>query len=295
MTDAILISLAVFLRITSNPLANVFQKKLATKGNHPLLVNFLTYALLSIVCLFFVGSIQWAKLPQQFWLYAVLGGIVGAVGNGFLVKALQKGDLSVLGPINAYKSVVAIVVGIFLLGEILNIWGAIGIVLIIYGSYFVLDTTKERFTLKLLKKSEIQFRIWAMLLTAIEAVFTKKVILATSVELAFMSWCIFGAFFSFILLYIDQMNVKNEISKVAYADIGKYLVLILCVGTMQFTTNYSLNHLPVGYALSFFQLSTIISVLFGYKIFKEQDIRKKLAGSAIMVIGSILIIILKDR
>lgn len=295
MTDTILISLAVFLRITSNPLGNVFQKQLAGKGNHPLLVNFLTYSLLSMVCLFFIGSIQWAELPRQFWLYALLGGIVGAVGNGFLIKALQKGDLSVLGPINAYKSVVGIIVGVFLLGEILNIWGAIGIILIIYGSYFVLDTTKEKFTLELLNKSEVQFRIWAMLLTAIEAVFTKKVILATSIKLAFISWCIFGALFSFILLQIEKMNFKNEIKKVACADIGKYLLLIICIGTMQFTTNYSLNHLPVGYALSFFQLSTIISVLFGYKIFKEQDIRKKLAGSAIMIIGSVLIIILKDR
>jgi drug/metabolite transporter (DMT)-like permease len=63
---------------------------------------------------------------------------------------------------------------------------------------------------------------------------------------------------------------------------------------MQFTTNFALDHIPVGYALSLFQLSTIVSVLLGHRIFKEQDIYKKLIGSVIMMIGSIVIILLKD-
>jgi uncharacterized membrane protein len=126
LSETILISIAVLLRIFSNPLANVFQKQLTIKGNHPLLINFLTYSLLLIVCIFIPASIKWLELPAAFWLYAVLGGTVGALGNAFLVKALQKGDLSVLGPINAYKSVVGIFAGIFLLGEIPNLWGVLG-------------------------------------------------------------------------------------------------------------------------------------------------------------------------
>jgi valyl-tRNA synthetase len=48
----------------------------------------------------------------------LLGGLVGALGNAFLVKAIQNGELSVLGPINSYKSVVGVVVAVFLLGEV---------------------------------------------------------------------------------------------------------------------------------------------------------------------------------
>jgi drug/metabolite transporter (DMT)-like permease len=62
---------------------------------------------------------------------------------------------------------------------------------------------------------------------------------------------------------------------------------------MQLTTNYVLDHMPVGYALALFQLSTIVSVLLGYRIFKEGEIAKKLLGSAIMLVGSVLIILLK--
>ena len=294
MIETVLTPIAVLLRIFSNPLGNVFQKQLTSKDNHPLLINFLTYLLLAILCIFISVGVHWYKLPMQFWLYSILGGIAGAVGNGFLVKALQKGDLSVLGPINSYKSVVGIIVGIFLLGEIPNVWGISGIALIIYGSYFVLDTTEDRFSWALLKRPEIQYRIWAMILTAIEAVFIKKIILASSATIAFISWCWFGTLFSFLFLLLYRLNLKDEIRKVTSKDISKYVYLVICIGTMQFTTTYAFDHMPVGYALSLFQLSIIVSVLLGHHVFKEQDIRKKLIGSVIMIIGSIVIILLKD-
>jgi len=292
LITTLLTFLAVLLRVISNPLGNVFQKQLTAKGNHPLLVNFLTYFLLSIVCIAIAVNVPWKELPKQFWIYSILGGIVGAAGNGFLVKALQKGALSVLGPVNSYKSIVGIIVGIFLLGEIPNLWGILGIALIIYGSYFVLDTTEERFSWALLKKPEIQFRIWAMILTAIEAVFVKKVILASSTSIAFISWCWFGAIFSFLLLLVYRLNIKEEIRNINHNDFSKYALLVLCIGTMQFTTNYAFDHIPVGYALALFQLSIIVSVLLGHRIFQESDIRKKLIGSAIMLAGSVVIILM---
>ena len=291
-TSTLLVSLAVLLRIFSNPLANVFQKQLTAKTIHPLFVNFLTYFLLSGFCLVILLFIQLPVLSRNFWVFSILGGIAGALGNGFLIKALQYGELSVLGPVNSYKSVVGIIVGIFLLSEIPNMWGIAGIILIIYGSYFVLDTTKERFSLALLKRKDIQYRIWAMILTAIEAVFVKKVILASSTLPAFIGWCIFGAVFSFILVFINRVDFKFQITKINKNELGKFATLVLCIGTMQFTTNYSFANMPVGYALSLFQLSTIVSVLLGSRVFKEPELRKKLIGSAIMIFGSVVIILL---
>lgn len=292
--EPILTSIAVFLRIVSNPLANVFQKQLTNKGHHPLIVNFLTYLLLSLACIYTALGIEWKALPDQFWHFSLLAGMAGALGNGFLVKALHKGDLSVLGPVNSYKSVVGLVFGIFLLGEIPNVWGVLGIALIIYGSYFVLDTTEEGFSWQLLKRSEIQYRIWAMILTAIEAVFIKRIILASSTTIAFISWCFFGAFFSFLLLFVNRLSLQEEARHAAPVDYMRYVLLIICIGTMQYTTNYAFEQLPVGYALSLFQLSSIASVLLGYRIFNEQDIRKKLIGSVVMIIGSVVIVLLKD-
>lgn len=211
----ILTSVAIILRVLSNPLGNVFQKQLTNRYNHPLLINFLTFLLLSVFCIILAIQVRWLELPFEFWKYCILAGIVGATGNGFLVKALQCGDLSVLGPINSYKSVVGIIVGIFLLGEIPNLWG------------------------------------------------------------------------------IAEVHLVKEFKRIKIRDLFSYFYLVLCIGTMQYTTNYVFDHMEVGYALALFQLSTIVSIFLGYRIFKEENITKKLIGSVIMVAGSVMIILLK--
>lgn len=63
--------------------------------------------------------------------------------------------------------------------------------------------------------------------------------------------------------------------------------------SQQYTTNYVFDHMEVGLALALFQLSTIVSIFLGYRIFKEENITKKLIGSVIMVAGSVMIILLK--
>jgi len=295
MSETLLVAAAVLLRIISNPLANVFQKQLTQKGNHPVVIAFITYFLLSVVCVFALLYMDIGFLSSDFWIYSILAGIVGALGNAFLIQALQTGDLSVLGPINSYKSVVGIIFGLFLLHEIPNIWGVLGMALIIFGSYFILDTTDERFSWKLFQRPEIRFRTLAMVLTAIEAVLIKKIIIASSPNIAFISWCIAGAFFTFILVFCYRLNLRKEIiHSIRFQNMSLFIFLIVCIGVMQWTTNYAFDHIPVGYALSLFQLSILLSIFFGYRYFQEKDIRKKILGSAIMIVGSILIILLKD-
>lgn len=287
----VLVFLALGFRIFSNPLANVFQKQLTNQHSHPLWVNFLTYALLSIFCLAGLVYVDLIFLPMEFWLYSILGGVFGAVGNALLVKALQKGDLSILGPINAYKSIIGLVFGIILLGEVPDFYGISGVVIIIFGSYLVLNTTEERFSPALLRNKEIQFRIGAMVLTAIEAVFVKKVIIASSPILAFFSWCIFGALFSFFILLIFRINPTKEFAKFGSNSLFRLLLLVLCIGLMQLSTNFVFEYMDVAYALSLFQLSILVSVLLGYRVFHEKDIRQKIIGSVIMIAGSVLIIL----
>ena len=66
--------------------------------------------------------------------------------------------------------------------------------------------------------------------------------------------------------------------------------LALSTGLMQFTTLLAFGKLQVGYSLALFQLSSLISVLLGYRYFDERDIRRRLAASAIMVAGAVLIV-----
>ncbi|WP_337044496.1 EamA family transporter [Emticicia sp. 17c] len=291
ITDLLLLTGAIILRILANPLANVFQKQLTAKGLSPLFVNFLTYFLLGIICLIFSFSLSWQQIPVSFWVYSIIMGILGALGNLFLVKALQSGDLSVLGPINAYKAVISMLIGLFWLHEIPSLWGVIGVIFIIAGSYFVLNTTDTGFTWQLFKRKEIQYRLWAMVLTATEAIFVKQVILVSSTAHSFFGWCWFGSVFSLGLLLVSKENIGNEIKKIRQRSAIMLVSLVGSIGLMQFSTAFIFQRMPVGYALSLFQLSVLVNIFLGYKIFKEQEIYKKLIGALIMIAGSVLIIL----
>lgn len=273
----------VLCRILSNSYGNVLQKKLTGSGTPSLRVNFLTYLGLSMIALAMAWEYNWLAFPGRFWLYAVLTGICGALGNGFLVMALKRGELSVLGPINAYKAVVAMLAGIVLLKEIPGITGLAGIALIIGGSYLVLDTMPERFSLALLKRRDIQFRIYAMVFTALEAVMLKNIILLSSPGTAFVIWCLGGAVFALFLALPERR-------KVAPVNLKHLICLIGCLAAMQLSTNFVFARMEVSYALSLFQLSMVLNVWLGYRIFHESDLLKKIFGTLVMVGGSLLVI-----
>lgn len=278
-----LIATLVAVRILANSSANVLQKKLAGGGMPSLRVNFLTYLGLCAIAAGMAFRCDWTAFDRNFWIFAVLTGVCGALGNGFLVMALKNGELSVLGPINAYKAVVAMLGGLVVLHEIPGRQGLAGMFLIIAGSYLVLDTLPERFSLRLLKRRDIQFRLYALCFTAFEAVMLKKVIAHSSPETAFVIWCASGAFFAFFLA-LPARRTPSEIN-------GRHLpVLIVCAAAMQLSTNYIFERMEVSYALSLFQLSLLLNVWLGYRFFREKDLLKKTAGAAVMLVGSVLII-----
>lgn len=280
--------IAVGFRIFSNSLSNVFQKQLANGGISPYWISFLSYLGLSLICIPF-AIFTGLDINIKVLLNATLGGLFGAFGNYYLIKALKFGDLSVLGPINAYKSVVAMLIAIVMLKEIPSLTGVFAVFLIVAGSYFVVDANGENFNFALLKNKGIKYRILALILTAIEAIFIKNVILASDVYSAFYIWCWFAAVFSFFML-ITHTKIKSKFSKKIFL---KILMIILSVGTMQLSTNIVLDRMNVGYALALFQLSALVSVFLGWKVFQETNIFKKFIGTIIMILGAVILILTK--
>lgn len=274
--------IAIFIRVAANSLSNVFQKKLAFEGENPINVNFINYLLLSLFSIPLLFFVDFTGINLTFLLYALAGGLTGAVCNCFMVMALEKGELSVLGPINSYKAVIGLIFGMLILHEMPNMYGILGIALIISGSYFILESPKA------LMKKDIQYRIYALIFSAIEAVFIKKVIILSSITASFITSSFLGAIFSFIIMNIfSSSKLKLPVKRHSIM----YVLTALCFGLMTFTTAYVFKYMNVGCALSLFQLSIIINVILGYKLFNEKNLIKKLFGSLIILIGSATILI----
>ena len=179
----------LIIRIVSNPIANLFQKKL-TNQLSSFTINFYTYLILSIFCFPFIFSyVKLEYINSNFISLVLLAGFMCALGTVCTIKAVNIGELSVLGPINAYKSVIGLVAAFIFLKEIPSLGAITGMALIIIGSKYIFEADEKGFSINLIKRKDIQLRFLSLILTGIEAAILKRIILISSVEMCFIFWC----------------------------------------------------------------------------------------------------------
>ena len=267
----------VAARIVSNSWLNIFQKKLTLIGVRPSVVNFHTYLGLSLPSIILIPNC-YVGFSSELAFNTLVMGLLGALGNYYIVKSLSYGEVSSIAPINSYKPVVALLLGFFYLKEIPSVSALLGIILIIAGTYFIYSSKNN------VNAKAILYRVLALIFSGTEAIFIKKVILLSNITFAFVLWSIAGlaAASLFIIKYrhfLKPVSIKYQ------------LCLILSVAIMQYTTNYVFSKINVSYALALFQLSTLLSVYLGVNIFHEKGLRRKILASVVMIIGAAIIII----
>jgi drug/metabolite transporter (DMT)-like permease len=284
----------VITRIVVNPVSNVFQKRLAHEAADPLFIIGATHGILTVACiplLFFPLPIT---APVSFCVNIVIVALLAVAGNALLVHALRSTDLSILGPVNAYKPVISLILAVVLIGEVPTATGLLGVLLILAGSYVIVDRDvhepRRNALVQFFRARGVQLRFAALALSATEAVFLKKALLVSSPLTTFVLWSILGLPISAVgLALIHRRQLSQEV-RLLLVHFRTYLWLALTTGVMQLTTIFTFGKLPVGYSLALFQMSAIISVFLGYRYFQERNIRKRLLGSLVMVGGAVLIV-----
>lgn len=286
--------LAIAARIVANPLANLFQKQLAHARADPLFVVGVTHALLSVPAAGLLAAAPVFPSSPDFAIAILAAAILAVAGNTLLVYALEAGDLSVLGPLNAFKPLLSVLLALVLVGEVPTLPGLAGMALIVAGSYGIIErdpaAPRGRAALRFLSGPAVRLRFAALALSATEAVCLKKAILLSSPLFAFALWCLLGfvvAGAAIVLGYRARVPAQARLFR-EYP--GTYLRLAAATGVMQCATLFAFGALQVGYALALFQLSALGSVLLGHHYFREPDIARRLTGAALMVAGAALIV-----
>lgn len=268
------IILGILIRISSNSYSNVFQKLITNNGEKASTINFWTYFGLTTLS---IALIPYLVISPEIIWNAIIMGILGCLGNYYIIKALSCGELSTLAPINSYKPIVALFFGIFLLHEIPKINDIWGISLIILGTFLLVNK-------KFIFSIACTYRFLALIFSGTEAIFIKKIILLSNIHSSFFYWALAGFIFS------SLVTLKHTI-KIHESNIKPQLLLIIMVAIMQYSTNFVFSKINVSHALALFQLSTILSVFLGVNIFKETDLLRKLLASLIMLAGATILIL----
>ncbi len=210
------------------------------------------------------------------------------------MKAIKTSPLSLTIPFLAFTPVFTILTANLILQEKISAMGILGVVLVSAGAYLL---NGEHMLKKPFAPILAVFRVPGsryMLVVAVIYAFTstlgKKAVLVSDP-------------FSFGLVYIIcQALVLTVINAVRFhkkpelvyelknKNIMKFVLAAGCSMAIMVIAHFSAIQLaPVSYMISVKRLSLVISVIFGWLVFKEENILYRLAGASLMMTGVVLL------
>lgn len=279
----------VAARVLSGPLSDIFKKRLAEKHADPLFVVLVNYAFIAAAAapaLFLIGL---PAAGSAFWLNIALASVFDTAGMVLAVMSLGQTDLSVFGPLNAYKPAIALALGAVYLGEKPGAGGLAGVAVIIAGS-LLLSKNDRKESSAILKSAGVWMRMGSIVLFCIGVIFLKKTVVAASPFTALFFWAAFGLVLSAAAVIVLRFRGIGENIALIKTRAADYIALSVLMCVLQAMTLLAFKMMFVGYALALFQLSSVISVLFGRRYFAEKNTAMRLASALIMSAGALLII-----
>jgi drug/metabolite transporter (DMT)-like permease len=282
--------LIISLRVLLSVSANAIQKRLLLDGNRVTQTWILTYAFMlpiAIVAALFNPT----NATSPFWRDILIGGFLDAIGNLAMVAALRGTDISIFGPLNAIRPIIALLSGWIFLAEAPTAAGLAGIAITIVGALILFggkshtEKIPGRELLKLLL-----LRAAGISLGAFGAVFLKRAALTTSAPMTVAAWIACGLL---CLLIVAAIRVPKSLRDLAPTFRQRRAWLIthsLVFITMQWLTIVIFQKTLLAYAFVFFQLALVLQVIVGRFFFNEPHFRRRMIAAIIMSAGSGIIL-----
>jgi len=286
------IFLGLFSALSEASLNTVVNKYKASYS--PVLMGFAQLLFLLPVTLVMALIIPWPKFNWQLVIFLGIFCLLNVVGRILYIKSIHLSGLSKTVPFLSFTPVFLILSGFIILGEVPNLFGMIGLVLIVCGSY-VLTCNKfgESFfaAIRNVKNEKgVLLAIATAFVWSLTSSFGKKAVMLSS-PIFFFVMAINIQFILFLFINIRVTGIRKTINYFRN-DIKFFLLASLFLGLMEFSifTAYSLT--KIVYAISMKRMAIFFSVLFGYLFFKETGFKKNIIAAIIMVVGVIIITIL---
>ena len=229
-------------------------------------------------------------LGPRYGLALLVGGGLNILAFTLYFRAIKTADLSLTVPLVTLTPLFLLVTSPIIVGEWPTGLDAVGVVLLILGSYVLNLKPSEGFTLAPLQaitaNAGSRTMVCVAFLWSITSNFDKVGTLNSSSLFWGMSLFTTVALgmVPFVAQRILQKGLQNVVSPLRVQ--AKFVVLagiFIAVGvSLQFA---ALTMAPVAQVIAVKRMSALISVGFGYFLFGETDLRERLLGASIMVSG----------
>lgn len=239
------------------------------------------------IMVFVVGSQgTLLDIPAKSFVFLVLSGL--ATGASWLCYfyALQRGPIDKVVPIDKSSTVMTILLAALLLGESVTLTKGVGVVLIAVGTFLMIE-----------KKGGVQKEEGGWMLAAFgSAIFAALTSILGKVGITAVESNLGTALRTGVVLVMAWVMVfvqgkQGQMRTVPRNELGFICLSGLATGASWLCYYKALQLGPASLVAPIDKLSILVTVLFSYLVFHEKLSKKALAGLAVLVAGTLVILL----
>lgn len=247
----------------------------------------LGYSIPFLIPILFLGGIP--KLDPIFWLILLILLPFEITAYLLYIRAIKISPLSLTIPFLSLTPVFLVFVSFFILGELPDISGIIGIILVVIGGYTLNLHLSKKGILEplkaILREKGSVYMIIVSFIFSITTTLGKLAILHSDP-------IFFGSFYFIILgiIFTPIAIIKSKEKLVTFLKTSKnYFLIGFFFAVMAIFHCLAIQLVEVAYMISIKRSSLIFSVIYGKLIFKEENFKERLPATLLMIAGMVLI------
>ena len=259
-----------------------------TDSNVATFIRTIIVLLFSLLMVMIVGSFPTLKnLSAKTILFLVLSGLSTGASWLCYFRALSKGDINKVVPIDKSSTVLTIILAVIFLGEKVTVYKTLGVVFIAIGTLLMIEKKDTE------KKSEGEGWLIYALLSAFFASLTTilgkigiegvESNLGTAIRTAVV------IVMSFIMVAFTGKT--GEIRKIDKKELGFILLSGLSTGASWLCYYKALQDGEAGIVVPIDKLSILVTIAFSYIVFKERLSKKAMLGLVMIVFGTLVLLV----
>ena len=247
-----------------------------------------------IFFLIFLYFSEFDIVLKDYFLYALFLILLNLVSLYLFLSVLKTGELSTYIPLLSFTPLFSAVYANIILGESLNYLQYVGIFFIIMGAYLLYVNKFSSFKKKkfnLLRNKNFFMVIIVALIWSLTPVLDKECMKYTDIYLHGFIQSL-GMLLFFPLIFIKQITLKS-LSLHKKIRVNCFILALVVIGFLStFFQLFTLNHIFVAELEALKRsIGIILSLIFGYYIFKEKISLIKVLAVFIILLGVVNIIV----
>ena len=222
-------------------------------------------------------------------LFLCVSGVTTGISWICYFHALQIGNVNVVVPIDKSSVVLTILLGVIFLGESMNLLKAVCVVSIAAGTYLMIEK-KENVGQSTKKKGAIFYAFMSAIFASLTALLSKIGITGIESNLGTAIRTIVVLIMAWIIVFMK--GSQKDIKKISQKSWTFIVLSGIATGLSWLCYYRALQDGPISVVLPIDKLSTLVSIAFAYIVFKEKLTRKSGIGLALIVAGTLGMVIL---